>query len=82
MYIGSAVHPTEKLAAARGVGRIDSHNGHLAYGLIGVDEGIDQRIGEGDEDEEYQHAGILEDTAHLHPPHIEDVEEAFFEHGT
>ena len=49
---------------------------HFAYGFVGVDKSIQNRVGQRNKKEEDEYALVFKDTFELFPPNIKQVVEA------
>ena len=80
--VGCGVHFTDKFAARRTVVVVNNSKGNFAYHLVGIDIRVEQRIAQGNENDENQYALVMYDFIHFCHPDLNDVYERFFHYGT
>ena len=60
VHIGTGIHQAQELSAGGGVAHVHYCRRDISHHFIGVNERVNQRIGQGNQQEEYQYTLVLE----------------------
>ena len=77
LYVGRGIVLADELAAELGVRQVDNSNRHITHHLVVVGPRVEQRIEQGHQDEENEHALVLDGGFHLFHPDVAHVVQSF-----